>query len=91
MTFLSKVKDRMLREPVLGFGLIGLFVAAYAPELVDTAPEQAFVAGVVLYLQRIFSTPTKTAEENVEAAKYVGAVEQQAGIPPAAPPPPAVG
>lgn len=66
------------REPVLGFGLVGLVVAAYAPALIDDDAKKAFVAGLVLFLQRAFSTPTTVAAQNVEVGKYVGAVEHQA-------------
>lgn len=81
--------DRASREPVLGFGAIGLGITAWWPALVDNDAKKAAVGGILLYLQRIFSTSKKSADENVanatadvdtkiETAKYVGAVEHQA-------------
>lgn len=86
---LAALLDRIAREPVLGFGAIGLSITAWAPSLVDNDAKKAAVAGILLWLQRTFSTSKKTAEENVttakadvdtkvEVAKYVGAVEHQA-------------
>lgn len=75
---LKSFVDRMTREPVLGFGAVGLSITAWAPALVDNDAKKAAVAGILLYLQRILSVSKKTSEEQVETAKYVGAVEHQA-------------
>lgn len=92
--------DRAAREPVLGFGAVGLSITAWWPQFVDNDAKKAAVTGILLFLQRIFSSSKKTAEEQVgaakaeaqqakvdakadveqqvEVAKYVGAVEHQA-------------
>lgn len=75
MTALSKILDRLAREPVLFFGLFGLYITAYQEQLVDTDAKKAFVAAAVLWAQRTFSTSKRTADENVEVGKYVGALE----------------
>jgi hypothetical protein len=75
---MNRVLDRISREPVLGFGAIALSIAAWWPSLVSTDAKKAALAGILLWLQRTFTTSRKTADENVEGAKYVGAVEHQA-------------
>jgi hypothetical protein len=75
---MNVVVDRISREPVLAFGAIGLSITAWAPSVVNTDAKKAALAGILLFLQRTFTTSRKTAAENVETAKYVGAVEHQA-------------
>ena len=77
---MNRVLDRLSREPVLGFGAIALSITAWAPSWVDTDAKKAALAGILLWLQRTFTTSRKTADENVETAKYVGAVEHQAVV-----------
>lgn len=89
LTSLKALYDRASREPVLFFGAVGLSITAWEPAWVATDAKKAAVAGILLYLQRIFSTSKKSADENiaiaqagtgaqVEVAKYVGALEHQA-------------
>lgn len=76
---MKTVLDRISREPVLlGAAALATFEAA-APGA-STAWKLA-IAAWIAYLQRTFSTSKRTADENVEVARYVGAVEA------AAPPP----
>lgn len=75
-TFKS-IKDRLLREPVLMFGLIPLYLTAYQPQLIDSEAEVAFVAGATIFLQRIFSTSKVARDESIEVAKFLGAVEEK--------------
>lgn len=83
--------DRAAREPVLFFGAVGLSITAWAPQLIDTDAKKAAMAGIILYLQRVFSSSKKAAEEQLAAAKsdvaeqvatakYVGAVENHATV-----------
>lgn len=74
---IRRLIDRIAREPVLGLGAIALSITAWEPGWVDTDAKKAAMAGILLWLQRTFSTSKKTADENVESAKYVGAVEHQ--------------
>ncbi len=70
---MTGVLDRIRREPVyLGAAVLATFEAAWpsAPTGVKLA------AGAwVAFGQRAFSTAKATAEERVEVARYVGAVE----------------
>lgn len=78
MNHAEKIIDRLVkREPVLFFGFLGLVIGAASD--VDPASKWGVViaAGVTLF-QRAWSTSKVTAEENVEIAKAVGAVEHQA-------------
>lgn len=77
IALIQRVIDRIAREPVLGLGAAGLSITAWAPTWVDTDAKKAAMAGILLWLQRTFSTSKKTADENVESAKYIGAVEHQ--------------
>lgn len=61
--------ERLAREPVLLFGAVGLSITAWAPSLVDTDPEKAAVAAILLFLQRAFSTSKRTVEETVDQAR----------------------
>ena len=74
---IKKVYDRALREPVLLFGLVPLYLAAEQPQLIDTDLKVAFWAGVTLYFQRIFSTSKIADREGNEVAKFIGAVEER--------------
>lgn len=72
--------DRLSREPVLGFAAVGLAITAWLPQWVDNDAKKLAMAGIIAWLQRTFSKSKKTAEEDEEAAKYVGAVEHQAVV-----------
>lgn len=72
------VFDRLVRrEPILVFGTIGLWITAGA-DVDPTSAVGVALASTVLLFQRAFSTAKATAEENVAAAQYVGAIEHQA-------------
>lgn len=75
---IRRLIDRIAREPVLGFGAVALSITAWAPGWVDTDAKKAAMAGILIWLQRTFSTSKKTADEQTESAKYIGAVQHQA-------------
>lgn len=76
--FIQSVIDRLIRrEPVLFFGGIGLWITA-ATDWDVTSGEGIALTGTVLLFQRAYSTSKASAEENVEIAKWVGAVEEKA-------------
>lgn len=68
--------DRLAREPVLIGGAVYATLEAAYPDA-SPAVKLAWTAWITL-AQHMFSTSKRTAEENVEGAKYVGAVEHQA-------------
>lgn len=70
-------KDRVLREPVLLFGLIPLYLAAFQEQMINDELEVAFWAGVTLYLQRTFSTSKIADQEGNEVSRFIGAVEER--------------
>lgn len=75
---MNGVLDRISREPVLGFGAIGLAITAWVPSWVNGDAKKAAVAGILLWLQRTFSTSKKSADEGLESSKYIGAIEHAA-------------
>lgn len=77
MAVMKLVWERITREPVLLGAAVLATVEATAPEM-STAGKLAVTAWVSLF-QRALSTPTVTAKEQVETAKWVGAVEATAG------------
>lgn len=73
---MSKLAPIITREPVLFFGAI---LATFEATLPNAAPVVKVAAAAwATYLQRMFSIPTSKADQRVEEAKYVGAVEHQA-------------
>lgn len=79
--FVQRMIERMVtREPVLFFAFIGQIIAAAWSIAENSRWGIVLTAGVTLF-QRAYSTAKVTAEENVESAKYVGAIANQAGVP----------
>lgn len=78
MKFIRSVIERLVkREPVLFFGVIGLWATA-TWEIEPDSRVGLALAGTVLLFQRAYTEAKVTSEEKVEEAKYVGAVENQA-------------
>lgn len=77
MVFLRSLLDRVQRYPVLFFGAVGAWIKAKVNIETGGADDLALTA-TILWLQSAFSLSKKTAEEQVEGAKYIGAVENQA-------------
>ena len=73
---IKKLLDRILREPVLVFAAIQAQILVLWPSMSDGG-RLALAAWVALF-QRALSTSRRSADEGVETAKYVGAVEHQA-------------
>ena len=80
MTRIHRLIDRLItREPVVFWSVVGLWVGI----TFDVDPESRAglaIAATVILFQRAFSESKKTSDENVEAAKYVGAVEKEAEL-----------
>lgn len=88
MKFVNGLGDRIQRYPVLFWGAVASLVRAKSHIEVGSV-DDLWITGFALFLQSAYSTSKKTADENVEAAKanvdeqvetakYVGAVEHQA-------------
>lgn len=76
--FIGGIVDRLVkREPVLFFGAIGLWIGV-AWDIDPDSRAGLALAGTILLFQRAYTESKAVAEENVEQAKYVGAVENQA-------------
>lgn len=68
--------DRVSREPVLVGAAVQAQLLASFP---DWSPAARLAVGAWIALfQRGFSTSKKSADESLEASKYVGAIEHQA-------------
>lgn len=78
---LPKIVDRFAREPVLFFGAIEAYLLGFHEDVFNTDLKKGFLTAAMLWLMRTFSTSKRTADENVEVAKWVGAVEVRAEPP----------
>lgn len=75
---MSGLWARLAREPVLAGAAVIATLEAAVPDL---SPGWKLAAGAwVALFQRALSTPKAAADERVEVAKYVGAVEHQATV-----------
>lgn len=73
----ASLLDKVQRYPVLFFGAAAAWVKLWCHVETGDGVDIALTA-TVLWLQSAFSLSKKTADEQVEGAKYVGAVEHQA-------------
>lgn len=74
MKLLPKLADRFAREPVLFFGALEAYLLGFT-DIFNTDLRKGFLTAATLWLTRTFSTSKRTADENVEVGKWVGAVE----------------
>lgn len=87
MRFLRALVDRIQRYPVLFFGAVAAWLRSKIHIETGTADDVALTA-TVLWLQSAFSVSKTTHDESIEAAKYIGAIEEKgaamgvAGSPP---------
>lgn len=68
--------DGISRYPVLFFGALYKFITAKA-HIETGSVDDIWLTALMLYLQSAYSVSKKTADEQIEGSKYVGAVEQQ--------------
>lgn len=79
---MKKLLDLLVREPVLAGGAVLGWIAVLHPSQIVMAA----TVSTVTWIQRLASKSKKTAAEDVEVARYVGALEGPGSAAPVAPP-----
>lgn len=79
MSAVHAAADKVQRYPVLFFGAVAAWIKVWWRIDTGSGSDLALTA-TVLWLQSAFSLSKKTADEQAEGAKYVGAVEHQAVV-----------